>query len=115
MLSGVDLAANWQVDLADMGIDRVEGRFGVNFLVSTLLELETQATPTAASIDWKGSLGPDPGTSLNNGAFDYRTFTTINYGFNDWNMSLPRWLSLDSLSRGRPTGPGKWPGRGSVS
>jgi iron complex outermembrane recepter protein len=93
VLSGVDLAANWQVDLADMGIDRVEGRFGVNFLVSTLLELETQATPTAASIDWKGSLGPDPGTSLNNGAFDYRTFTTINYGFNDWNMSL-RWRHL---------------------
>ena len=93
LLSGVDLSANWQVDLSDMGFERMPGTFAVSFLVSTLLDLTTQATPTAPVIDWKGSLGPDPGTSLNNGAFDYRTFTTLSYAFNDWNLSL-RWRHL---------------------
>ena len=74
-----------------MGFERLPGTFAVSFLVSTLLDLTTQATPTA--LDWKGSLGPDPGTSLNNGAFDYRTFTTLSYAFNDWNLS-PRWRHL---------------------
>jgi outer membrane receptor protein involved in Fe transport len=93
LLSGVDLAANWQADLSDMGFERLPGTFAINFLVSTLLDLTTQATPTAPVIDWKGSLGLDPGTSLNNGAFDYRTFTTLSYAFNDWNVSL-RWRHL---------------------
>jgi len=57
------------------------------------LTLDTQATATAPVIDWTGSLGPDPGTSLNNGAYDYRMFTTFNYGFSDWNFTL-RWRHL---------------------
>jgi iron complex outermembrane recepter protein len=93
LISGVDLSANWQADLADIGFERLPGTFSVNFLVSSLLDLTTQATPTAPVIDWKGSLGPDPGTSLNNGAYDYRTFTTLNYVFNDWGVSL-RWRHL---------------------
>jgi outer membrane receptor protein involved in Fe transport len=92
-ISGVDLSANWQVELSDMGIDRVPGRFGVSVLLSDLIRLKTQATATSPSVNWTGSLGPDPGTSLNNGAYDYRLFTTVNYGFNDWNFSL-RWRHL---------------------
>jgi len=38
-------------------------------------------------------LGPDPGTSLNNGAYDYRTFTTAHYTRNNWNLAL-RWRHL---------------------
>jgi outer membrane receptor for ferrienterochelin and colicin len=30
---------------------------------------------------------------LNNGAYDYRTFTTVNYGRNAWNLAL-RWRHL---------------------
>jgi len=93
VVSGVDFSATWQVELSDMGLDGIPGRFGLNFLLSTLLELETQATRTAPVIDWVGSLGPDPGTSLNNGAYEYRIFTTLNYGFNDWDISL-RWRHL---------------------
>jgi outer membrane receptor protein involved in Fe transport len=93
LLSGVDLSANWQADLSDLGLDNMPGTFSVSFLVSALLDLTTQSTPTAPVIDWKGSLGPDAGTSLNNGAFDYRTFTTLGYSFNDWTMSL-RWRHL---------------------
>jgi outer membrane receptor protein involved in Fe transport len=85
-VAGVDLAVDWRTDLAG-------GNFGVNFLVSSLQELKTQSTAASPVIDWKGSLGPDAGTSLNNGAYDYRTFTTFNYGRNDWNVAL-RWRHL---------------------
>jgi outer membrane receptor protein involved in Fe transport len=91
-VAGVDLTIDWRADL--MG-----GSFGVNFMVSSLQDLKTQATSASPVIDWKGSLGPDPGTSLNNGAYDYRTFTTVNYGRNDWNLSL-RWRHLPTAIDG---------------
>jgi outer membrane receptor protein involved in Fe transport len=85
-VAGVDITADWRTTLAG-------GNFGVNFMISNLLEEKTQATAASPVYDWKGSLGPDPGTSLNNGAFDYRTFTTVNYGRNAWNLAL-RWRHL---------------------
>ncbi len=85
-VSGVDVTADWRMDLAG-------GNFGVNFMISSLLTEETQDTVKAPVIDWKGSLGPSATTSLNNGAYDYRTFTTFNYGRNDWNLAL-RWRHL---------------------
>ena len=87
-VAGVDLTADWRTDLAG-------GTFGVNFMISQLLEETTQDTAQAAPIDWKGSLGPTASTSLNNGAYDYRTFTTFSYGIGDWNVSL-RWRHLPS-------------------
>ncbi len=60
-VAGVDLTADWRTDLAG-------GTFGVNFMISQLLEETTQDTAQAAPIDWKGSLGPTASTSLNNGA-----------------------------------------------
>lgn len=85
-VSGVDVTADWRTGLAG-------GTFGVNFMLSRLLEQKTQATANSDTIDWKGSLGPDPGTSLNNGAFEYRTFTTMSYARGDWNFAL-RWRHL---------------------
>jgi len=85
-VSGVDVTADWRTELAG-------GTFGVSFMVSSLLEEKTQDTLNAVVVDWKGSLGPTASTSLNNGAFDYRTFTTVNYGRGDWNLAL-RWRHL---------------------
>jgi outer membrane receptor protein involved in Fe transport len=85
-VSGVDLTVDWSRALAG-------GTFGVNLMVSSLLEEQTQSTAESPVIDWKGSLGPDPGTSLNNGAYDYRMFTSVSYGKNAWNASL-RWRHL---------------------
>jgi iron complex outermembrane recepter protein len=87
-VSGVDLTADWSSDIWG-------GEFGVNFMVSQLIDEKTQDTVRAPVIDWKGSLGPFGTTSLNNGAFDYRTFTTVRYGRNDWNLAL-RWRHLPS-------------------
>jgi iron complex outermembrane receptor protein len=85
-VAGIDLTGDWRTDLAG-------GTFGVNFMISQLLEETTQETAKAAPVDWKGSLGPTSSTSLNNGAYDYRTFTTFSYGRGDWNVSL-RWRHL---------------------
>jgi outer membrane receptor protein involved in Fe transport len=92
-LSGVDVTFDWKAAVEDMGLESVGGNFGVNVVVSTLLQLETQATPTAPVIDWVGSLGPSAGTSLNRGAFRYRLFTTLNYGVGPFTANL-RWRHL---------------------
>ena len=85
-VEGVDITADWRAQLAG-------GTFGVNFMVTNLLTETTQDTVDAIPVDWTGSLGPTATTSLNNGAFDYRTFTTVNYGRGDWNVAL-RWRHL---------------------
>ncbi len=87
-VSGIDLGVNWSADLFG-------GVFGVNFMVTTIQHLKTQATERLPVVDWRGSLGPTPATSLNNGAFEYRTFTTVNYGRSDWNFAL-RWRHVPS-------------------
>ena len=94
-LSGLDVALDWKGLAADMGLSSVPGKFGVNVLVSKLLKLETQASAAAPVIDWVGSLGPSPGTSLNAGSFSYRVFTTFNYGNEGFTSSL-RWRHLPS-------------------
>jgi iron complex outermembrane receptor protein len=85
-VAGVDVTIDWRAQLAG-------GSFGVNFMISSLQELKTQSTSASPVVSWKGSLGPDAGTSLNNGAYDYRTFTTVSYGRGDWNLAL-RWRHL---------------------
>jgi len=85
-VSGIDFTADWRTDLA-------KGKFGVNFMISKLLDEKTKDTASAPTIDWKGSLGPSATTSLNNGAYDFRTFTTVSYGRGDWNLAL-RWRHL---------------------
>jgi iron complex outermembrane recepter protein len=85
-VSGVDITADWRTTLAG-------GQFGVNFMISSLINEKTQDTASQPVIDWKGSLGPSATTSLNNGAYDYRTFTTVNYGRDRWNLAL-RWRHL---------------------
>lgn len=105
--SGVDISTDWRVNTK-----RIPGTLSLNFLVSVLLKLQTQATPTAPIVDWKGSLGPDPGTSLNNGAYDYRLFTTANYAIKDWTFSL-RWRHLPSAISAQAAasvGPSAYPG-----
>jgi len=87
-VSGVDVTADWRASLWG-------GQFGVNFMVSSLLTEKTQDTVNAPVVEWKGSLGPSASTSLNNGAYDYRTFTTVSYGRGEWNLSL-RWRHLPS-------------------
>jgi outer membrane receptor protein involved in Fe transport len=87
-VSGVDVTADWRASL-------LGGQFGVNFMISSLLTEKTQDTVKSPVVEWKGSLGPSASTSLNNGAYDYRTFTTFSYSRNAWNLAL-RWRHLPS-------------------
>ncbi|HMB73593.1 MAG TPA: TonB-dependent receptor, partial [Gammaproteobacteria bacterium] len=91
-VKGVDLTVDWRRDM-------LGGNFGVNFIVTSLQEVKTQASDASPILEWKGSLGPGPGTSLNNGSYDYRTFTNFSYGRNDWTLSL-RWRHLPSAIDG---------------
>ena len=92
-LSGVDLTFDWKAAAGDMGLRSLGGNFGVNIVLSELLQLQTQATDASPVIDWVGSLGPSAGTSLNRGAFRYRLFTTVNYGVGPFAANL-RWRHL---------------------
>jgi outer membrane receptor protein involved in Fe transport len=98
-VEGVDLQTNWSAALSEVGID-LPGVFGVDFTISTLLTLDTQASPTQPVIDWVGSLGPSPGTSFNNGSYEYRTFTNFSYSLDNWNFSL-RWRHLPGAVNGQ--------------
>ena len=96
LISGVDLSATWQADLSDMGFDAHAGNVLRELPASARCSISRRKRrPRRPSSTGRARSGPDPGTSLNNGAYDYRTFTTFNYAFNDWSMSL-RWRHLPS-------------------
>ena len=87
--SGLDVQFDWGTDLAG-------GNFRLNFLASFLDSFKTKLSPTTAWTEWKGTLGPAGLSGLNSGAFDYRTFTTLSFSRNDWNLGL-RWRHLPTI------------------
>jgi outer membrane receptor protein involved in Fe transport len=86
--SGIDAQFNWGTNLA-------KGNLGLSFLASFLDSFKTQNTPTSPWVEYKGTFGPTL-SGLNGGAFDYRTFTTLSYSKNKWNLAL-RWRHLPSI------------------
>jgi outer membrane receptor protein involved in Fe transport len=85
--SGVDAEFDWSTGVA-------RGNVTLSFIASFLDSFKTKASPTAPWVEYKGTFGPTL-PSLNGGAFDYRTFTTVGYFTNKWNVSL-RWRHLPS-------------------
>jgi iron complex outermembrane recepter protein len=86
--SGVDIQLNWGTKIA-------KGDMALSFLASYLDSVKTQLTPGTPFVEYKGTFGPTL-PSLNGGAFDYRTFTTLTYFSGKWNVSL-RWTHLPSI------------------
>lgn len=86
--SGVDLQFNWGTDLG-------RGNLNLSFLASYLDSMKTRLSPTSAWVEYKGTFGPTL-PSVNGGAFDYRSFTTVSYFNGNWNVSL-RWNHLPSI------------------
>jgi outer membrane receptor protein involved in Fe transport len=87
--SGIDLQFDWGTDLAG-------GNLRLNFLTSYLDSFKTKLSPTASWTEWKGTLGPAGLSGLNSGAFDFRTFTTLSFSRNEWNLGL-RWRHLPTI------------------
>ena len=87
--SGVDVQFDWGTELAG-------GNLRLNFLTSYLDSMKTKLSPTTAWSEWKGTLGPAGLSGLNSGAFDYRTFTTLSFARNEWNLGL-RWRHLPTI------------------
>ena len=95
--SGVDIQFNWGTEIGG-------GNIALNFLASYLDSVKTQLSPGTPFVEYKGTFGPTL-PSLNGGAFDYRTFTTLSYSSGKWNLSL-RWTHLPSIdSAAAATGP----------
>jgi outer membrane receptor protein involved in Fe transport len=87
--TGLDVAFNWGTDLG-------AGSLSLNFLTTLIDSFKTAATTTAEFTEWKGTSGPTGIAGLQNGQYDYRTFTTVNYFNGNWNVSL-RWRHLPEI------------------
>jgi iron complex outermembrane receptor protein len=85
---GVDLQLNWGTDVGP-------GSMQLSFFASILDSMKTRLTPTTPWIEYKGTFGPTL-PSINGGAYDYRTFTTLSYQSGDGNIGL-RWRHLPSI------------------
>ena len=79
---GVDVTANWNMDVGP-------GTFGVNTSLNFLDSFEYQQSPDSPQIDATGTL--DQG-----GLFDFRTFTTFSYRWDDFSIGLT-WRHLSDI------------------
>ena len=79
---GVDLQLNWRGDIGANGVF-------VNFLASYVDSYKLQQQPGGAFVEYAGTLGAG-------GQYDYRTFTTFGYDFDNVNLGL-RWTHLPEV------------------
>jgi len=79
---GIDLQVTWSKDIGP-------GVFAVNSSLNYLDSFEYQPAPTDAIVNATGTL--DQG-----GLYDFRTFTTFSYRWNDFNVGL-NWRHLSSI------------------
>lgn len=92
-INGFDLGLNWNGGFDTLGFDSIPGSLNIGLMFNVTTKFETQASPNSPVYDWKGSLGPGPETSLNQGTFDWRFFGNFGYTLDAWNFSL-RWRHL---------------------
>lgn len=97
--SGIDAQLDWSTDLGP-------GRLSLNAIVNYLISLKSSPFWSGIPEDsrtpfreYAGTfLAPDSGLSAN-GAFRWKTFTTINYGWDAFNVGL-QWQHLPAIDSG---------------
>ncbi len=95
---GVDLQLNWGTPIG-------AGNLNLSLLASYLISMKTRLDPEQDWIEWEGSSGPQGLTGVQGGSYEYRTFTTLSYFRDRWNLAL-RWRHLpDRLPADRVTNP----------
>jgi len=103
--SGLDAQFDWRFDLQEAGFG-IPGRFGINTVVNYLFSLKSSpfysGIPTASQTPYREYAGtllaPDSGLSAN-GAFRWKTFTTVSYGIDGINVGL-QWQHLPKIGSG---------------
>ncbi len=85
---GFDVQFDWSSDFADIGLDSVPGRLGVNTVVSFLEKYAEAPFPGAQVVDYTGT--------VTNSSFDYRALTTFRYSVGRFSSGL-RWTHLPEL------------------
>ena len=96
---GIDAQLDWSMDVGP-------GRLSLNAIVNYLLSLKSSPfysgipeESQAPFVEYAGTfLAPDSGLS-NNGAFRWKTFTTINYAFDAFSVGL-QWQHLPAIDSG---------------
>lgn len=96
---GIDAQLDWSMDLGP-------GRLSLNAIVNYLISLKSSPfwsgipeESRAPFVEYAGTfLAPDSGLS-NNGAFRWKTFTTVNYGWDSFNVGL-QWQHLPAIDSG---------------
>ncbi len=77
--AGIDITANWGVDLEDVGMG-VPGQFNLNVIVNYLLAMEASTLDVLPVVDYVGTLGPAGEGGINPGAaYKWRSFTSASY------------------------------------
>jgi iron complex outermembrane recepter protein len=92
-INGIDLGVNWNGELSTLGIDSIPGSLSLSTMINFTPKFQTQASPVSPVYDWSGSLGPGPETSLNQGSYEYRMYSSANYLLDAWNLGV-RWRYL---------------------
>ena len=87
--TGVDVQFNWGTDLGPGGLN-------LNVLATYIDSIKTRVNPQLPWTEWVGTFGPTDLSGVQGGSFDYRTFTTLSYFTNDWNLSL-RWRHMPEI------------------
>src|SRR5690606_24253094 len=88
-LSGYDLQFDWGTDVGP-------GTMTLGVLATITDSWKTRVNPASPWLDFKGTTGPSDVRGVNQFAYDYRLFTTLNYSTGDWAATL-RWRHLPSI------------------
>ncbi|MFC1839727.1 TonB-dependent receptor domain-containing protein [Thermodesulfobacteriota bacterium] len=85
---GFDVQVDWNSDFADMGLDAIPGRLGVNVLYSKLENYSQLPFKGGEIVEYTGSVV--------NSSFNYQMLTTLSYSNGGFSGGL-RWMHLPSL------------------
>lgn len=88
--SGTDVQLNWSAAFGDMGLDSVPGQLSADVVVTFLHSFQTKATDTSPWLESAGTLNQ-------NGQFDWRAYTTLNYRLGAFGAGLT-WTHLPSAA-----------------
>lgn len=86
---GVDVDVSWRASLADIGLERIPGDFGIRAAVNKLIEFESLEVPGTPLLDYAGS-------TAEGGLYDWITFTTLSYNNDRLGVNLS-WRHLPEV------------------
>lgn len=101
--SGVDLQADWRLELANVGLPARLGQVGVSVQASWLDRYAIQTLAGGPFIDYAGTIGNAQISSEAISHPEWKTFTSFNWSSGDTSLSL-RWRWIDAMGNSSNVG-----------